>query len=59
MLDLKIDNISSWEKIKESKKPVVIYGMGNGADKVIDEFNRLEIPVFGVTASDDLSLIHI
>jgi len=33
--------------------PVVVYGMGNGADKVIDEFNRLEIPVKGVTASDD------
>lgn len=42
----------SWEKIKESGKPVLIYGMGNGADKVIDELNRLEIPVLGVTASD-------
>lgn len=44
---------SSWEKIKESGKPVVVYGMGNGADKVIDEFNRLGISVEGVTASDD------
>ena len=26
--------------------------MGNGADKVIDELNRLEIPILGVTASD-------
>lgn len=53
MLDFKIDDKSSWEKIKESGKPVVIYGMGNGADKVIDEFNRLEIPILGVTASDN------
>ncbi len=53
MLNFKIDEKSSWEKIKESGKPVVIYGMGNGADKVIDEFNRLEIPILGVTASDD------
>lgn len=44
--------ISSWDKIKNSGKPVLIYGMGNGADKVIDEFNRLEIPILGVTASD-------
>ena len=44
---------SSWEKIKESGLPVVVYGMGNGADKVLDEFERLEIPVLGVTASDD------
>lgn len=53
MLDFMNETQSSWEKIKESGLPVVIYGMGNGADKVIDEFNRLEIPIIGVTASDD------
>ena len=42
----------SWDKIKKSSKPVLIYGMGNGADKVIDELHRLEIPILGVTASD-------
>ncbi len=53
MLEFMSENKSSWEKIKESGLPVVIYGMGNGADKVIDEFIRLDIPVKGVTASDD------
>ncbi|MEE1011333.1 MAG: FkbM family methyltransferase [Acutalibacteraceae bacterium] len=53
MLDFMSENKSSWEKIKESGLPVVIYGMGNGADKVLDEFIRLDIPVKGVTASDD------
>ena len=53
MLDFMKETKSSWEKIKESGLPVVVYGMGNGADKVIDEFNRLEISVAGVTASDD------
>lgn len=53
MLKFMSENKSSWEKIKESGLPVVVYGMGNGADKVIDEFNRLDIPVKGVTASDD------
>lgn len=53
MLNFKTDEMSSWEKIKESGKPVVVYGMGNGADKVIDELERLDIPVVGVTASDD------
>ena len=53
MLDFELETKSSWEKIKESGLPVVVYGMGNGADKVIDEFNRLSIPVMGVTASDD------
>lgn len=53
MLEFMSENKSSWEKIKDSGLPVVVYGMGNGADKVIDEFVRLEIPVKGVTASDD------
>lgn len=53
MLDFMTEKHSSWEKIAESGKPVVIYGMGNGADKVLDELYRLEIPVKGVTASDD------
>ncbi len=44
---------SSWQIIKNSGKPVLVYGMGNGADKVIDELNRLCIPILGVTASDD------
>ena len=52
MLDFLGNIKSSWDRIKESGKPVLIYGMGNGADKVIDELNRLEIPVLGVTASD-------
>lgn len=52
MLDFKLENKSSWEKISESGLPVVVYGMGNGADKVIDEFERLSIPISGVTASD-------
>lgn len=53
MLEFMSEKKSSWEKIKESGKSVVIYGMGNGADKVIDEFNRLDIEIKGVTASDD------
>lgn len=53
MLDFLTETKSSWEKIKESGLPVVVYGMGNGADKVLDEFIRLGITVKGVTASDD------
>lgn len=42
-----------WTALKESKKPIVLYGMGNGADKVLDEFARRGIRAFGVMASDD------
>ena len=52
-----IDNILSresvWEKLKLSGKPVVLYGMGNGADMILDEFAALGIKCSGVFASDD------
>lgn len=44
--------ITVWEKARDTHKPVLIYGTGNGADKIIDELNRLNIPVAGVFASD-------
>lgn len=52
MLSFMKEKFSSWEKIERSGLPVVLYGMGNGADKVLDELIRLGIPVKGVTASD-------
>ncbi len=42
-----------WEKLLLSGKPVVLYGMGNGADIILDEFAALGIECSGVFASDD------
>lgn len=44
---------SVWEFFKNSSKPVVLYGMGDGADKVLSAFSRFGIEVSGVMASDD------
>ena len=41
MLEFMKEKMSSWEKIRESGKETVIYGMGNGADKVFEVFNKL------------------
>lgn len=41
-----------WERAKETEKPILIYGTGNGADKILDELERLDISVSGVFASD-------
>lgn len=41
-----------WERLKTADKKILLYGTGNGADKIIDELNRLNIPVSGVFASD-------
>ena len=43
---------SSWEFLKSTPLPVAVYGTGNGADRVFDEFERLEIEVSAVVASD-------
>ncbi len=41
-----------WQYLKQTQKPIVLYGMGNGADKIISVLNRYGIKVSGVFASD-------
>lgn len=40
-----------WTSLRTETRPLLIYGTGNGADKIIDELNRLEIKISGVFAS--------
>lgn len=44
-----------WEHLSQSRKPTVLYGMGNGADKILDECDRHGIRISGVFASDDFA----
>ena len=44
---------SVWDFFKTTDKPIVLYGLGDGADKVLDEFYKLGIKPRGVMASDD------
>ena len=44
--------ITVWEKVQQTDKPVLIYGTGNGADKIIDELIRLDVEIAGIFASD-------
>ena len=41
-----------WEKLKNEHRPIMVYGMGNGADKLFERFGRLGIQVCEVFASD-------
>ncbi|MBR3803277.1 MAG: FkbM family methyltransferase [Clostridia bacterium] len=43
---------SSWEFLQSTTLPIAVYGTGNGADKVFDEFEKLGIKVSAVVASD-------
>ena len=41
-----------WTYLKNCNKNIVLYGTGNGADKILDELERNNISVSGVFASD-------
>ncbi|MBQ7114953.1 MAG: FkbM family methyltransferase [Clostridia bacterium] len=52
MLNFKIDDLSVWEKLQETTEPIIMYGTGNGADKVVDILEALNIKLSGITASN-------
>ncbi len=41
-----------WQYLKETRKPILLYGMGNGADKIINVLEEYGIQFQGVFASD-------
>lgn len=43
---------SVWSQLQACRQPIVLYGMGDGADKVMAAFARYHIPIAGVMASD-------
>ena len=42
-----------WQKLKTSQKPIILYGMGNGAEIMVKELEKHNISVSGFFASDD------
>ena len=43
---------SLWDMLTEEKRPIWLYGTGNGADKILDSAERFGIRIAGVFASD-------
>ena len=41
-----------WQYLEKTTKPIVLYGMGNGADKIINVLESKSIKFQGVFASD-------
>ncbi len=41
-----------WQELKKAEKPILMYGMGNGADKILAELDKREICVSDFFASD-------
>ena len=40
-----------WDILKKEKRPIVVYGMGNGADKLIERFSKYGIEIADFFAS--------
>lgn len=53
MLDFIKETESVWELLARTQKPIVLYGMGNGADKILDWCDAHAVKVQGVFASDE------
>ena len=41
-----------WNELKETEKPLVLYGTGDAAEKILKELDIRDIPVSGIFASD-------
>ncbi|MBR7007618.1 MAG: FkbM family methyltransferase [Ruminococcus sp.] len=48
------EQLKSWQqRLSEADKPIYIYGMGNGSEKILALFKRFGISCKGIFASDD------
>ena len=55
---LKINETDVWEHLAQSEKPTVIYGMGNGAEKIISVLKEYGVAVSDIFASDEFVRGH-
>lgn len=56
---MEFENLSCvWQRLKETEKPIVMYGMGDGAQKIMSVFERLEIKPAEFMASDEFVRGH-
>jgi len=58
MISFITEKISSWDKIKAETRPVFIYGMGDGALKIMSVFKKKGIELSGIFASDEFVRGH-
>ena len=49
---------SCWQRLAAEHRPIFLYGMGDGAAKIMRVFERYGIPVAGIFASDDFVRGH-
>lgn len=55
MLTFIKEQLSLWDYLKEVRKPIVLYGTGDGADKILDRLQEEEISVEDIYVSDEFA----
>lgn len=58
ILDLLTETQSVWERLKAEKRPIVLYGMGDGAQKILNVFAEKGISAADIFASDEFVRGH-
>lgn len=58
MLEFITEKENCWDKLRREKRPIYIYGMGDGAMKIMAVFNKYGIKTAGIFASDDFVRGH-
>ena len=53
MLQFIKEKTTLWDYLKTAERPVVLYGTGDGADKVFGRLKDYDVPVSGIFASDE------
>lgn len=53
MVDYVVEKISLWDYLAQQKRPVVIYGMGEGALKIMRVCKQYGVEIAGIFASDE------
>lgn len=54
----KIKEKNVWQSLKETELPIMLYGMGNGTDMVIDELDKIGVSYAEIFASDEFVRGH-
>jgi len=58
MLDFIKEKTDCWELLRSAELPIFIYGMGDGAEKILRVFEAYNIPAAGFFASDEFVRGH-
>jgi len=58
MIEFVTEKVSVWEHLKAETRPIYLYGMGDGALRIIASMRNYKIPIAGIFASDEFVRGH-